>query len=110
METSGIVMSDDELELNRFFQQYRAACPDAEAGPHFMPEVWRKVEARRGFLFVFGRLARTSTAAAAALCLLLLLLNLTASPMRVVAPTYTDALAADTAAEIAYLGDRLPVK
>jgi hypothetical protein len=89
-------MRNDDTALNELFGRYRAACPDPEPGPSFLPGVWEKIEARRGFLFAFGRLARTGTAAACALCLLLLVLNLAFTPTRLLAPSYADALAADS--------------
>ncbi|MBV8070147.1 MAG: hypothetical protein JO270_09605 [Acidobacteriaceae bacterium] len=96
-------MENDETRLDEFFQRYRAACPDIEPGPNFMPGVWQKIEARHNFWFVFGRLARTTAAASAALCLLLLLLNLVAPPQsRLSAFSYMDALMADHTAESLY--------
>jgi hypothetical protein len=89
-------MRNDDTALDELFGRYRAACPDPEPGPNFLPGVWEKIEARRGFLFAFGRLARTGTAAACALCLLLLVLNLAFTPSRLLAPTYADALAAES--------------
>jgi hypothetical protein len=97
-------MKNDDKALDDLFGAYRAACPDPEASPNFMPGIWEKIDSRRGFLFAFGRLARTGTAAAAALCLLLLLLNFSSGPNHLLAPTYADALVADSQNK-AYYGD-----
>jgi len=93
-------MSDDS-KLDQLFQTYRAACPDVEPSTNFMPNLWRKIEGRHSFGFVFRNVARTTMAACAALCLLLVLLNF-ASPFRdrlAEAPNYTDVLAAEHTAE-----------
>lgn len=95
-------MKNEESDLNQLFEQYREACPEPEPGVNFMPQLWAKIDVRRGFLFAFGRLARTGTAAAAAFCLLLLLLNFSVASTRVAAPTYADALAAESQARALY--------
>lgn len=97
-------MRNDDEGLDELFGAYRAACPEPEASPNFMPGIWEKIDSRRGFLFIFRRLARTGTAAAAALCLLLLLLNFSSGPNHLLAPTYADALVADTQNKT-YYGD-----
>jgi hypothetical protein len=94
---------NDDGGLDALFQRYRAACPEVEPGAGFMPEVWRRIETRHSFRFVFERLGRSVMAASAALCLLLLVLNLiSGSPARLLAPTYADALMADHTAEKTY--------
>ena len=37
------------LELDRLFLTYREACAAPEAGPDFMPQLWRMIEAQRLF-------------------------------------------------------------
>jgi len=37
---------DDKLDS--LLAEYRDACPDPEAGASFMPQLWRKIETRRG--------------------------------------------------------------
>jgi hypothetical protein len=95
-------MRNDDAALDQLFEQYRAACPEPDAGANFMPQLWARIDARRGFAFAFGRLARTGAAAAAAFCLLLLLLNFAITPARTLAPTYADALAAESQAAALY--------
>jgi hypothetical protein len=91
----------DDLQLDEFFQTYRAACPEVEASRNFMPNLWRRIEARQNFWFVFQRFARTASAACGALCLLLLALNLY-SPGQSMTTSYMDALMADHTAERTY--------
>jgi hypothetical protein len=91
----------DDLQLDEFFQTYRAACPDVEAGRNFMPNLWQRIEARQTFWFVFQRFAKTATAACGALCLLMLALNLY-SPHQASTGSYMDALMADHTAEKTY--------
>ncbi len=45
--------------------------PDPEASVNFMPELWRKIEARQFFLVRLKKLTQVFVAAAAAICLLL---------------------------------------
>lgn len=35
-------------KLNSLLSAYRDACPDAEPGANFMPELWSRIEVRRG--------------------------------------------------------------
>src|SRR5579862_4267228 len=54
-------------ELSRLFASYKAAVPDLEASPNFMPELWRRVEGRRSILLRVKKLSQVFLAAAAAL-------------------------------------------
>ena len=104
------MLTDDEARLDSLFQQYRSACPDIEASVDFMPGLWRKVESRHTFAFVFERLGKSAMAACAGLCLLMVVLNLISTPQtRVVAPTYMDALMADHTAEKTYYTEAIRV-
>jgi len=95
-------MSSDS-RLDGLFQAYRASCPEVEASPNFMPALWRKIEARHSFWFVFQGLSRTAMAASAALCVVLLLLNVVSSDrIHQSVPSYMDALMADHTAEKTY--------
>ncbi len=53
--------------LDSLLRAYRAAFPDPQPGPDFMPGIWRKIEARQSFSFFLGRMARTFVTAAIAL-------------------------------------------
>src|SRR5438093_10337686 len=61
----------DDAQLDALFQAYRAAYPDPEPGPDFMPRLWQKIEARERVSGLFGRLARHVATAAVALSLLM---------------------------------------
>jgi hypothetical protein len=96
-------MMSDDSGLDDLFLRYRSACPEAEPSPNFMPNVWRRIESRRSFRFVFQQLARPLMAGSAALLVLLLILNLVSSQAtRLTAPSYVDALLADHSAEKTY--------
>jgi hypothetical protein len=62
---------DQNTELDHLFERYRTAVPDPEVSAHFMPELWRKIEARQFFLRRLKKLTQVFVAAAAAICLLL---------------------------------------
>jgi hypothetical protein len=62
---------DQNTELDHLFKQYRTAVPDPEASVNFMPELWRKIEARQFFLVRLKKLTQVFVAAAAAICLFL---------------------------------------
>lgn len=94
------IEANDEDRLDEFFQRYRLACPEIDAGPDFMPVLWQKIEARHSFWFTFVRFGRGALTASAALCLLLLVLNLVATPQ--VMASYTDAILAESSAEQTY--------
>jgi hypothetical protein len=96
-------ITNEDAKLDAFFQEYRAACPEPDPSPQFMPLLWQKIEARQSFWYVFQRSGRAVTTASAALCLLLLVLNLVTAPgTRSLAPSYADALMADHSAEKTY--------
>jgi len=57
--------------LSALFQAYRDVCPDPEASPNFMPQLWQKIEARERVSSVFGRLARNLVTAALAVSTLM---------------------------------------
>jgi hypothetical protein len=62
---------DENRQLDHLFEQYRTAVPDPEASANFMPELWRRIEARQFFLVRLKRVTQVFVAAAAAICLLL---------------------------------------
>ncbi|MGA2879979.1 MAG: hypothetical protein ABSG13_13605 [Bryobacteraceae bacterium] len=62
---------DQNPELDHLFERYRSALPDPEASVNFMPELWRKIEARQFFLRRVKKLTQVFVAGAAAICLLL---------------------------------------
>ncbi len=101
---------DRDGELNHLFETYRAALPDPEASANFMPELWRKIEARQFFLLRLKKLTQVFVAAAAAICLLLgIILQAPASSgTTVVRGNYVDVLAdANPAENLAAVGIRV---
>lgn len=62
---------DEHRNLDHLFEQYRTAVPDPEASANFMPELWRKIEARQFFLVRLKKLTQVFVVASAAICLLL---------------------------------------
>lgn len=85
---------DENSQLNHLFEQYRLAVPDPEAGANFMPELWRKIEARQSFLLRVKKLTQVFVAAAAAICLLLgIALQVPVADRPQVTGNYVDVLA-----------------
>src|SRR5271157_5007746 len=60
-----------EERLDALFRAYREACPDPEASPNFMPQLWQRIEARQTFSFSLRRMASGFVTAALALSLAL---------------------------------------
>ena len=92
-------------EVRALLNEYREALPDIEPGPGFMPRLWGRIEARRGFTLRIKRLTQVFLAGAAALCLVMtgvLVLPLSKQP---VAGSYLDILAeAQPSESLAALG------
>ena len=88
-----------EQDLDRLFQQYRAACPDPEPSANFMPAVWGKIDARQSTHRLFGRLARGFVSIAMAVsCMLALFVFLPKGQTSAFdAGSYVEILAADHA-------------
>jgi hypothetical protein len=99
-------MSMNDQQLDDLFARYRAACPDVEASPEFMPLLWRRIEKRGSIAFLLPRLARLTCAASAVICLVLAALvslpGRSAPHSSTSAATYADALSADHSAEKTY--------
>ena len=101
---------DQNQELDHLFERYRAALPDPEASVNFMPELWRKIEARQFFLRRVKKLTQVFVAAAAAICLFLgIVLQVPVSTdTAIVHSNYVDVLAdANPADNLAAFGIRV---
>jgi len=61
----------DDEKLNALFEAFRKACPDPEASPNFMPNLWMKIESRQRFSFSLTRMASAFVTAALAASLAL---------------------------------------
>lgn len=59
----------EEQRLSDLFQAYRGACPAPDANPNFMPELWKRIEARQTIPFFLRRLASGFVTVAVALTL-----------------------------------------
>jgi hypothetical protein len=91
---------DQNTELDHLFASYRTAVPDPEGSVNFMPELWRKIEARQSFLTRVKKLTQVFVAAAAAICLLLgIALQVPVTDNSVVHSNYVDVLAEANPAE-----------
>jgi hypothetical protein len=103
-------MDQGNQELDQMFQRYRTALPDPEASVNFMPELWRKIEARQFFLVRVKKLTQVFVAAAAAICLLLgiILQAPVSTETQEVRGNYVDVLSdANPAENLAALGIRV---
>lgn len=58
-------------KLDELFAAYRDACQVPEAGANFMPEVWARIDAKRGLSLSLRRWAQAFAVLGAAACLLL---------------------------------------
>jgi hypothetical protein len=57
---------NDDRKLDALFQLYGSACATPEPGANFMPELWRRIEARQSVAFSFRRMANALVTAALA--------------------------------------------
>lgn len=82
-------------ELNALFTEYKQAIPDPDASANFMPELWRKIEARQSFTIRVRKLTQVFVGAAAAVCLVFAMLEaIPGSSRSEVHGSYIDVLAA----------------
>jgi hypothetical protein len=56
-------------QVESLFASYKALVPDPEPSANFMPELWRRIDARRSLVFRVKRLTQLFVAAAAAICI-----------------------------------------
>ncbi len=96
-----------DRQLQDLLLAYRAACPDADESPTFMPGLWQKIEARQSIPFAMRRFAQVFVSAAAAMCLLMamLLTSFTSHPAGPGVMTYVEALDSDNSHEIMAYAD-----
>lgn len=82
-------------ELEALFEKYRAAVPDPDPSANFMPELWRKIEAKQSLMLRVRKLTQVFVGTAAAVSLLFAMIEvLPNSPKPELHGTYVDALAA----------------
>jgi hypothetical protein len=93
--------STEDARLNEMFRTYRAACPDADASPNFMPNMWAKIEARENSTTWFGSVAKALvTAALAASVILGMMISSSKQSSSFFDATFVDALSADHASSL----------
>jgi hypothetical protein len=107
MAQENVNMNQDN-ELNGLFESYRTALPDPEASTGFMPELWRRIEARQSFCLRIKKMTRLFVVAAAAICLFLgifLQVPVPSTDRQDVSGNYVDVLAdANPTANLAAVG------
>jgi len=82
--------------LAGLFSEYRAAMPDPAGSPEFMPQLWRKIEARRAeTTSVFRRLTQVCVAATAAVVILLAAFPTAAPDNDLYSSNFADVVSAD---------------
>jgi len=90
-----------EARLDEMFAAYRAACPDPDASPNFMPELWARIEAREENTNWFGSVAKALvTAALAATVILGMMVSSKNQSSAYYDGTFVDALRADHVATL----------
>jgi len=99
-------MDQFNRELIDLFAQYKEAVPDPDPSANFMPELWRKIEARQSLMQRIRKLTRVFVGAAAAVSLLLAMIEvIPRASNSEVHGSYVDALAAANPADnLAALG------
>jgi hypothetical protein len=95
----------DEDRLTELLAAYRAACPDPEPGPAFMPGLWEKIEVRRRSARVLRRWTGAFVAAATALSLFMAVHSLRQVDPAIHALTYVDALGSEEPFETLAYGE-----
>jgi len=88
-------------ELDDLLARYRSAVPDPDPSANFMPELWRKIEARRSLMLRVRKLTQVFVGAAAAVSLLFAMVEVLPrasrqdlSQQEMTHESYVDALAA----------------
>ena len=101
-------MDEWSNELEQLFGQYKRLVPDPDPSGSFMPELWRKIEARQSLVLRIRRLTQVFVAAAAAICVVFaLFLAVPSSDNSILNGNYVDLLAETHPAEnLAPLGIR----
>jgi hypothetical protein len=88
-------MDEFNSELKSLFASYRAAVPDPDSSANFMPDLWRRIQARQTLVLRVRKLTQIFVGAAAAACLLFAMVQVVPGGSRQeVHASYVDALAA----------------
>lgn len=62
-------MQQSDRGLDALFQEYQKAVDTPEPSASFMPKLWERIEARRGFVFAWRRVTQVFVGSAAVICL-----------------------------------------
>jgi len=94
-------MDQHDRELDELLASYRSAVPDPDPSANFMPELWRKIEARQSLMLRVRKLTQVFVGAAAAVSLLFAMIEVVPrtsrqdlSQQEMAHESYVDALAA----------------
>jgi hypothetical protein len=91
----------DENRLDALFRSYRESIPEAEPGANFMPDLWRRIDARRNVTFSLGRMANAFVTAALAFSILLgVYMAMPRQNSAFYSQTYMEALDSDSAQDM----------
>ena len=75
MENNGIEGKLEASKLDALFAEYRNTFEDVDSSPNFMPNLWKKIEARRmESVSIFRRFAQACMLATAALTVAMVIL------------------------------------
>ncbi len=99
-------MVNQDQQLDELFAKYREACPEVDANPNFMPQVWARIDARRQSEQWFFRWANSFAGAAALLALVLGVLiyqHPNPLPQRAYIEKLTDEISEDHFLDAAYV-------
>lgn len=105
------MMENQDQHLDKLFGQYRAACPDVNPNPNFMPQVWARIEARRKSERGLLRWANSFAMATALLVVILGVLsyrNPNPLPQRAYIEKLTDEISEDHFLDAAYVAKIQP--
>jgi hypothetical protein len=69
-DLTGNELGHTSVRLDHLFQAYRAATEYEGPGPHFMPELWKRIESRRSNSMLLERVARIFATGAVALAVM----------------------------------------
>ena len=91
---------DREALLAAMFRDYRAACPNPEAGANFMPNIWAQIEAREESVKWIGRVSKALVAASLAASVILGMISSRRQSVAFFDATFVQALRADRASNL----------
>jgi len=96
-----------EHRLDSMFRAYRDSCDVPEPGANFMPEIWRRIEARQSVSLIFRRMAAGFVTAAAGLSMAMavFLIMPAEQPSPFYNNTYVEVLAAQHQADMPEIAD-----